>query len=241
MTENFPEVDVPDAGEFDLNAWIDGHHTYPEYVVKVHLDKKAVVKSNKLGGEIERLEEDFKALQELVEKAPAAASLGEESDAAKRYKAVGQEIKAKKAERAEVLDKAKGSALKVTFRKSGVSDDASRKGNAFDQVRRTMSEKYPEHAKALNSGDQDVTRGLFADNPDLAVEQQSTLFLIMIASITTAQGQTVERGPQLTEQVVDNLIDRLDHSDLVRLQNNMNMAMAGAELREEQIDAGFPG
>jgi len=240
--QDTPEVQAPDAGDFDLNAWIDGHHTYPEYTVKVHLDKAAVVASNRLLSDIEKLESDFKKLQEIVEKGTTSgASLGSESDAVKRYKAVGKELKAKKAERAEVLDKAKDSSLKVVLRKPEVHDDENRKGNAFDQVRKELSEKYPEHASVLNSGDQDATRDLFTENIDLANEQQAMMFHLMIASVTNAKGQTIERGPKLTQQVIANMIQRLESSDINKLQLNLNLALSGAELREEQIDAGFPG
>lgn len=235
------EVQAPDAGDFDLNAWIDGHHTYPEYTVKVHLDKAAVVASNRLLSDIEKLEADFKTLQEIVEKGAGGGSLGSESDATKRYRQVAKELKAKEAERSEVLDKAKGSALKVVLRRPEVHDDDQKRGNAFDQVRRELSEKYPDHATVLNSGDQDATRDLFTENPDLAHEQNAMLFHIMIASVTNAKGQVVERGPQLSLDNVAKLIQRLENSDVNKLQINVNLALSGAELREEQIDAGFLG
>lgn len=239
MTEN-TEVEVLDAGAFDLDAWISGHHTYPEYTVTVHLDKAAVVASNKLASEVEKLEGDFKRLQEIVENGSDSVSLGEESETSKRYRVVAQELKAKKAERSAILDKAKGSALRVVLRKPPVDDDGQQ-GNAFDQVRKVLMEQYPEHSKVLNSMDQDATRELFTEHPEVAHQQSVLLFHIMIASITNAKEQVIGRGPKLTQAAISTLIKRLEASDLNRLQVNANLAMSGAELREEQIDAGFPG
>lgn len=240
--EDRPEVEAPDAGDFDLHAWIGGHHTYPEYSVKIHLDKAAVVESNKLLSEIEKLETEFSELRELAEKATGGGgSLGEEADNTKRYRLVGKELKEKKAARVSILDKAKNSALTVVLCKPSVGSEDEDKSNPFDYVRKTLAEEFPDHVKVLNSMDQDQTRELFTEHPEISHRQNVLLFHVMIASITNPQGQTIERGPKLGEENISVLIKRLENSDINRLQLNVNLAMSGAELREEQIDAGFPG
>lgn len=242
MTENqdLPEVEVPDAGEFDLNSWIDGHHTYPEYVVKVHLNKAAVVESNKLLTEIEKLESEEALTAKDRESFAKGASLGEKHPDFEAVAKRAAAIKAKRKERAEILDKAKDSAMKIVLRKPEVHED-DEGGNAFDQVRREMAEKYPEHAEGLNSADSEARSELFQENPGMAHEQITALFHLMIASITTAKGVTVERGGKLTRATISNLIKRLENSDINKVQMNLNLALSGADLREEQIDAGFPG
>lgn len=229
------EVEAPDAGEFDLGAWIDGHHAYPTYVTTVHLDKDAVVQANKLLAEIEKLEKDLASLQEIVENSSATGSLGEESDVTKRHREVGKQVKAKKSEREGVLAKAKSSALKVVFQKGGKDGE----GDVFAGVRKALTEEFPHLAADFTSTDRDRAQRVFQDNSDLTHRQNVLLFHATIASITNAKGQVVQRGEKLGEAVISNLIRRLDGSDLSRLQINANQSLMGADLAEEQIDAGF--
>lgn len=237
-----PKVEAPDAGDFDLMSWIDGHHTYPEYTVTVHLDKATVVKANDLATEIENLVSERADIEQQMERtAPGNSGLNETPPQVKRHAEIAQEIKAKRAERKELLEKAKGSALKLVLRKPSVSGEDEDEGNVFDKLRKVLAERYPEHAAALNNmADQKGLQELFFANPHLAHEQNVLMYLSMVASVTNAKGQTIERGPKLTEAVLSNLIKRLDASDNARVQSNMNLALAGSELREEQIDAGFP-
>lgn len=233
------KIEAPDAGDFDLMSWMDGNHTYPEYTVTVHLDKAAVAKSNALATEIENLISEQSAIEEALERKTEHSSLADTSSKAERHGAIGKELKAKRAEREKVMSGAKGSALKIVLRKPPVDDDED--GSAFDSVRKTLAERYPEHASVLNNVmDQKAMQELFFANPHLAHEQSVLMWRYMVASVTTASGNVVERGPKLTEEVLSNLIKRLDPSDTNRVQSNMNLAMAGSELREDQIDAGFP-
>ncbi len=233
------KIEAPDAGDFDLMSWMDGNHTYPEYTVTVHLDKAAVAKSNALATEIEELISERNAVEEALERKTEHSSLADTSSKAERHGAIGKELKAKRAEREKVMAGAKGSALKIVLRKPPVDDDED--GSAFDSVRKTLAERYPEHASVLNNVmDQKAMQELFFANPHLAHEQSVLMWRYMVASVTTASGNVVERGPKLTEEVLSNLIKRLDPSDTNRVQSNMNLAMAGSELREDQIDAGFP-
>lgn len=233
------KIEAPDAGDFDLMSWMDGNHTYPEYTVTVHLDKAAVAKSNALATEIENLISEQSAIEEALERKTEHSSLADTSSKAERHGAIGKELKAKRAEREKVMSGAKGSALKIVLRKPPVDDDED--GSAFDSVRKTLAERYPEHASVLNNVmDQKAMQELFFANPHLAHEQSVLMWRYMVASVTTASGNVVERGPKLTEEVLSNLIKRLDPSDTNRVQSNMNLAMTGSELREDQIDAGFP-
>lgn len=238
MDENKDQVEVPDAGEFDLGAWISGHHTYPEYTCEVLLDKAAVVASNRLVDEIESLQKEDARLAEERKSFSSGSSLTDVPPSLERVSEIQKEIAAKRKEREAILAKAKGSALKVVTRRPAVTDENT---NVFDAVRKELSAAYPDHADVLNSMDQEATRELFQKSPELAHEQTVILFHSMVASITNAKGETVERGPKLTREVLGALIKRLDVSDLNRLQLNVNLAMSGAELREEQIDAGFLG
>lgn len=235
--EQTNEVEAPDAAEFDLGEWIAGHHTYPEYTVTVHLDKKAVVTANGLSGEIEKLQEEQKAIEDALERGSDPSSIAEPSDSAKRHSENVKTIKAKRGERKEILAKAKSSALKIVLRKP--DDDFS--GNAYDKVRKELVKQYPDHAEVLNGRDQEKLQALFTENPEMGVEQTTQLFHYMVASVTNAKDQVVERGPKLGYKTIKNLVKNLEQADLARVQMNINLAMSGAELREEQIDAGFPG
>lgn len=230
------------ADDFDLGAWIDGHHTYPEYTVKVYLDKAAVVASNRLISDVEDLQKELERLAESRKMFSKGSSLTDTPPDFARVPQIEQEIKAKRQERESILAKAKGSALKVTMRRPEVSDDDEGDStNVFEKIRAELVEKYPEHAEALSSSDQEAARTLFQENSGLAHYQMVLLFHTMIAMVTTAKGVTIERGPKLTRETLSKLIKRMDVSDLNRLQMNSNQAMSGADLREDQIDAGFPG
>lgn len=233
------KIEAPDAGDFDLMSWMDGNHTYPEYTVTVYLDKAAVAKSNALAAEIEKLTSERNTVEEALERSAGHSSLADTSSRAGRHGEIAKELKAKRAEREKVMAGAKGSALKIVLRKPPVDEDVD--GSAFDSTRKAMAERYPEHASVLNNVmDQKAMQELFFANPHLAHEQNVLMWHYMVASVTTANGNVVERGPKLTEEVLSNLIKRLDPSDTNRVQSNMNLAMSGSELREDQIDAGFP-
>lgn len=237
-----PKVEAPDAGDFDLMSWIDGHHSYPEYTVTVHLDKAAVVEANALAAEIENLISERSTIEEMLERGSGHASLGETSPQVKRHGEISKELKAKRAEHESILEKAKGSALKIVLRKPPVNgDDEDGGASTFDEVRKILAERYTEHASVLNNMmDQKALQELFFANPHLAHEQNVLMWHVMVASVTNTKGQTINRGPKLSEEVLSNLVKRLDNSDISRVQTNMNLAMSGSELREDQIDAGFP-
>ncbi len=232
-----PEVAQPDAGEFDLGEWIAGNHTYPEYVVTVHLNKKAVIAANELGAQIEKLQEQQKVLEDALERGTDPSSIAEPSEAAKQHGENVKMLKAKKAERKDILAKAKDSALTLVLRKP--DDDFS--GNAYDKVRKAIIEDFPAHADVLNGRDQEKLQELYTSTPEILQRQSVYLIHYMTASATNAKGQTIERGSKLSVEVVEKLVKSLEQTDLTRVQNNINLAMVGADLREEQIDAGFPG
>ena len=107
-----------------------------------------------------------------------------------------QEIKAKRAERKELLEKAKGSALKLVLRKPSVSGEDEDEGNVFDKLRKVLAERYPEHAAALNNmADQKGLQELFFANPHLAHEQNVLMYLSMVVG-DQRQGADHRARPQ---------------------------------------------
>lgn len=220
------EIDL-DAQTFDLGDWISGNHTYPSYQATVHMDKESVARSNEALSEIKKIDKQLSALREAAEKAGGGDSLGETSGPRAVYnKAVADRRKYVKTYNTFRI-KAKDSALTVTFRAKG--EDAQKR------VRDQMEELIPGFTEMSD----EQIREAFGDE-ELAGKQQAMLFLELTEDITNAQGQHVDHT-KLDAEKVTAMFKRISTRDMMRVVNNMNLAMTAAELVEEDIDAGFLG
>lgn len=235
MSEMSHDVPAPSAGDFDLIEWIDGHHTYPEYTVTVHTDKNAVAQANRLLDEIAADQEEIREAEEALALHSAEGGITDTPPDMGRVQDLQHHVIRKRRERAMVLERAKGSALTLLFRRAAVSDDED-EDNVFSRALTDLKQQFPD----VDLSDQQSVTRVVQDNPE--VGRRHTAFIVhqMLASVTTASGNVLERGTRLPLETVSRLLTRLDPSDLQRVTMNMNLALSGAQLREEQIDAGFP-
>jgi len=218
----------PDAGTFDLGEWVSGNHTYPRYGTTIHLNGEAVVAANKALEQVKELEQEELHLMQQTEKSPSTGSLGAPNSMAEKLSKVSASLRDKRKEYKDQLDKAKASALKVQFRSKG--------GNTYRTVRDRLRELMPDISDMTQTA---LTEAL-TENPELAQRQQALLFLELVDEITNPKGQNVDIST-LSVETVEGLLERAATPDLNRLTMAMNQTMIGADLREEEIDAGFPG
>lgn len=216
-----------DPKTFDLGAWIQDKHSYPIYHVTVHLDGDAALRANKALARIEELDKELPDLEKKSQASAGSGSLGETSAASAAFAKAGRERSEKVREHKAAYDQAKSSALKISFQSKG--------GNSFKRVREQLTELH----EGILEMSQPQLFELFNERPELGERQGALLFLDVVSSITNPKGEKIDLE-KLTVEQVEGLLKRLSTSETGRVQTNINLALAGAELREEEIDAGFP-
>lgn len=221
------EIDL-DAQTFDLGSWVQDQHTYPEFTTAIRLNADAVAKANRALNKIKQIDKRLPDLRKAAEGSVGGGSLGTSTPEQAAYDKAVKERRALMAEHTEAKDKAKASELKLTFRSKG--------GSANKRAREQLEELLP----GITSMSAEELGEKFQQNPDLAHRQQALLFLELISDIVNPQGQHVDVSSLDADKVVG-LVSRLSASDTNRMSLNMNLAMGGVDLVEEEIDAGFLG
>lgn len=218
-----------DAQTFDLGAWVQNNHTYPSYKATVHLDKEAVARSNEALAELKKIDKQLPGLRKRAEEIiNSDGSIGETSGPRAAYNAAVSDRRKHMKTYNAFRTKAKDSALTITFR---AKDEDTHK-----RVREQMEELIPGFIEMSD----DKIRETLNNDEELASKQQAMMFLEMAEDIVNAQGSHVDHAKMSTDSVTG-LFRSISSRDMLRIVNNMNLAMSAAELVEEEVDAGFLG
>lgn len=219
------------AGTFDLGQWLSGTITSTKYTCKVRLNLDAfrrVVELQERGRDVHAA---LTQATEAAEKSTGSGSLGEVSPAAEKVEELRKEFEALKEEHDKARAELEASELTIVL----AADDRS----ATRGVLPILQEHFPEVLKGEEMT-QAKMMSLLRTNPEIMDKQNAVILHSTIESVTTAQGQTVQRN-EITLEWVEMILGGISQPDRERLFQNMNLAINSSTLTEEAIDAGFPG